>query len=154
MTRNAYRPLLLALALAPLSACGAIKDAVGTPQMSAVAYPAALMPVSQTIVDSHGEGPRPAGPNSLWRNGARAFFHDQRASKVGDILTVSIDISDSAKVSNSTSTTRKSDNSLGVPHLLGFESSLGKILPRAFDPSNALSTTSANTSDGAGSVNR
>ena len=146
--------LLLAAPALVLAGCSSISEAVTTPRMTSMAYPAALTPTRQEVLEARDDGPRPASANSLWRNGARAFFHDQRASKVGDILTVSIDISDSAKVSNSSSTTRKSDNSLGVPHVLGFESSLGKILPKAFDPTNAISTSSENTSNGTGTVNR
>ena len=86
-------------------------------------------------------GPRadaqPASANSLWRTGARAFFNDQRAGKVGDILTVQIDIDDSAKTTNSTASSRTAGLTAGVPHLLGLESSLGKILPGGFDPANA-----------------
>ena len=47
-------------------------------------------------------------PNSLWAAGARSFFKDQRATKIGDIVTVLIDISDKAEVSNKTSRSRKS----------------------------------------------
>jgi flagellar L-ring protein FlgH len=43
---------------------------------------------------------------------------------------------------------------MGVPHFLGLETSLGKVLPGAFDPSAMVETSSANNNAGAGSVNR
>ncbi len=149
------RRLTLALpCLAALAGCGTIKEAVNGPSMSPIAYPAALVPVRQQVLDARDDGPRPASANSLWRNGARAFFHDQRASRVGDILTVLISINDNATVSNQTATDRKSASSLGVPHLFGLESTIGKLLPKAFDPTTAISTNSDINSTGQGSVNR
>ena len=118
--------------------------------------PAALVPREQQIMAVNGRdaSPGPASANSLWRVGARAFFADQRAARVGDILTVLIEIDDSAKTNNTTSAGRTSTMNAGVPHLLGLESSLGKILPGGYDPANALSTNSKTTSTGAGSVDR
>ena len=142
------------LAFLPLAACGTVGETVGTPKMNAMAYPAPLVPAQQQVLVSSEDAPHPNLANSLWRNGARAFFHDQRASKVGDILTVNIDINDTAKVQNETVANRKTGSSLGVPHLLGLESSLGHILPGGYDPNNAISTNSSLTSDGQGSVNR
>ena len=96
---------------------------------------------------------RPA-PIPLWRVGARTFFNDQRANKVGDILTVTIDIDDSAKTTNSTSTSRTSGMTSGFPHLLGLESSLGTILPGGFDPAKAIETSANSSNAGSGAVNR
>ena len=151
------RLILLAAALAPLAACSTVKEAVRGPQLSQVGYPAALMPneqVVQPMASARLPGPQSASANSLWRTGARAFFNDQRASRVGDILTVQIDIDDSAKTTNATSSSRTSGLKAGVPHLLGLESSLGKILPSGFDPANALETNSTSSNAGAGQVNR
>ena len=54
--------------------------------------------------------PRPefalAAPNSLWRPGARAFFKDQRAAQVGDVVTVVVSIGDNAVLNNGTTATR------------------------------------------------
>jgi len=145
--------LILALAiLAPLGACTTVKEAVHGPELAPVGYPAALVPMDPHIIAR--DAPQPASANSLWRVGARTFFHDQRASKVGDILTVMINIDDSAKTSNETSVGRTSGITAGIPHVLGLETSLGKILPGAYDPANAFSTNTKTTQDGSGQVNR
>ena len=44
--------------------------------------------------------------NSLWRNGSRAFFKDQRAHQIGDILTVTVNFTDKANIANETQRSR------------------------------------------------
>jgi flagellar L-ring protein precursor FlgH len=145
------RPALAALLLlAPLAACSTVKEAVKGPELAPVGYPAQLAPMTQQYVAS----PQPASANSLWRTGARTFFNDQRASKVGDIVTVNIDIDDSANTKNQTSSSRTSNSNLGVPNFLGLESSQGNVLPGGFEPSNMINTKSGTSYAGAGSVNR
>ena len=79
---------------------------------------------------------KPASANSLWRTGARAFFNDQRAGRVGDILTVQIDIDDSAKTNNASNSSRTSGSTLGVPHFFGLrEHAWGKSCRANFDAS-------------------
>ena len=147
------RPVLAAalLLLAPLAACSTVKEAVRGPELAPVGYPAQLAPMEQKIVVNDSQ---PASANSLWRTGARTFFHDQRAKQIGDILTVEISIDDSAKTTNTSTSSRTAGMKAGIPHLLGLESSLGKILPGGYDPANALSTNSTTSNAGAGAVNR
>ena len=45
--------------------------------------------------------------NSLWRNGSRSFFKDQRAHQIGDLLTVTVNITDQANFANETQRSRK-----------------------------------------------
>jgi flagellar L-ring protein precursor FlgH len=148
------RPLaakLVALAvLAPLAACSTVAEAVKGPDLAPVGYPASLAPINQPMVSSREPSPQPASANSLWRTGARAFFNDQRASRIGDILTVNIDIDDSAKTNNATSSSRTAGVNAGVPHFLGLESTLGKILPGAYDAENMIETKSATNNAGTG----
>jgi len=148
--------LVAPLLLMPLAACGSLSNAVKTPKLSSIALPAKVAPSepSAGAATAMSETPRPTSANSLWRNGARAFFHDQRASRVGDILTINININDSAQLSNETKVNRQASASLGIPNFFGLETTLGRLLPKAFNPSSAISTNSNNQSDGLGSVNR
>ena len=144
----------LALSAAGLGACSTVSEAVHGPGMSPVGYPAPLVAQAQAMQAQPVTYTQPAGANSLWRAGARAFFVDQRASRVGDILTVQINIDDNANTQNKTASSRTSAATAGVPHLLGLESSLGKILPGGFDPANMVETGSNSTNAGSGSVQR
>src|SRR6266852_5372773 len=65
--------------------------------------------------------PQPAtyNPNSLWRNGSRAFFKDQRAHQVGDILTVTVNITDKANIANETQRSRTNKEDSGVEDFFG-----------------------------------
>lgn len=143
--------LICASALS-LGACSTAMEAVRGPDLTPAVYPAAL--VGGNLVIRPEELPTPQSSNSLWRAGARAFFKDQRASRVGDILTIQIDIDDSAQTSNSSTSSRTSSTGVGFPALLGFESSLSKVFPSTFDPANAIETNSDTTNAGAGAINR
>jgi flagellar L-ring protein FlgH len=144
-----------ALLLPTLAACSSVNEAVNGPKMGPMTYPAALVGQSQPVFESAREPPpAPVTPNSLWRTGARTFFNDQRAGRVGDILTVLVTVNDSAKTSNTTNTNLTSSNAIGVPNMFGLESTIGKVLPGAFDPSKVVTTNSAMASQGAGGVSR
>jgi flagellar L-ring protein precursor FlgH len=144
-----------------LAACGTVKDAVRGPKLNPISQPAltASQTASPAVIAStlaqQPSVPVPnAAANSLWRPGARAFFIDQRASRVGDILTVVINIADSAKLQNSTASSRNGGTSGGVPHFFGLETELGKILPSAYDPAKMIEQNGQTQTQGAGTLNR
>src|SRR3954449_8779557 len=57
--------------------------------------------------------------NSLWRNGSRAFFKDQRAARVGDLLTVTVNITDKANIANETQRSRTAKENSNITDFLG-----------------------------------
>ena len=73
---------------------------------------------------------------------------------MGDILTVLININDNAKTSNATNATRTSANTAGLTNFFGLESTLGRILPKSFNPASAINTSSSLGSTGTGGVTR
>ncbi len=95
---------------------------------------------------------------SLWNPGTKGFFADQRATTVGDLLTVNIEINDEANFSNASNTSRSGSSTIGEPTLFGYENKLSKVLPGLSDsdvPQGDLAQLSSNTSaSGSGKIKR
>jgi flagellar L-ring protein precursor FlgH len=124
------------------------------PPLSPIENPRAqdlYQPVSLPMPDPLTDARQPA---SLWRQGSRAFFKDQRAGRVGDILTVVIEIQDEATLDNSTSRTRSADESAALDNLLGYETKIPDIFNEHADPANLVNGNSDSTSTGTGSTAR
>src|SRR5271167_881969 len=64
--------------------------------------------------------------NSLWRNGSRSFFKDQRAHQIGDLLTVTVNITDQANFANETMRSRAATEDSGITNFLGANLLAGK----------------------------
>jgi flagellar L-ring protein precursor FlgH len=121
-------------------------------------------PVAPRIESSLGNHVAPEGSDpkvedatrgaSLFRTGGGAFFRDQRASRVGDIVTIRINIADNARVDNTTTRTRNGSENAGIASLLGLESQIGKVLPGNPDPASLASTSSKSSATGAGNTSR
>jgi flagellar L-ring protein precursor FlgH len=89
-------------------------------------------------------------PNSLWKAGSRAFFKDQRAAQVGDILTVTVSFDDKAQLNNETQTQRTTNEQDTMPNIMGLES----MLPKAINPASAVNITGATNNDGKALIDR
>src|SRR3954467_11674301 len=90
--------------------------------------------------------------NSLWRNGSRAFFKDQRAARIGDILTITVNFTDKANMANESQRSRTSKEDSGITDFAGSKLLTGnaaKVLP-----GKLLTADSAASYDGKGSVVR
>lgn len=160
-TKNVFKLALLTSSLSislMLGGCGNAIDRISRigqePPMKDIENPTAqanYKPVSLPMPSPTSDLRQPA---SLWRQGSRAFFKDQRASRVGDILTVVIVIKDQAKLNNASSNSRDGTDSADLPNFLGYETLLHKILPNAVDPNALVKADSASSNTGTGSVNR
>ena len=137
--------------LANCSAMDRLKNIGEQPALSAIENPVAQpgykpvqMPMPKPETASYNA-------NSLWRNGSRAFFKDQRAARIGDLLTVTVNITDKANIANETQRSRTNKEDSGITDFIGSKTitQANKILP-----GRILTADSTASSDGKGSVTR
>ncbi|GGF38969.1 flagellar L-ring protein 1 [Aliidongia dinghuensis] len=152
---------LAALALAPVALAGCTTN-VGTrlselgeePAMTKITDPTKAPGYEPVTMPSPNAEQTVHQAGSLWARGARAFFKDQRAKQVGDIVTVTISINDSAKLNNETQDNRNDTNNSGITNLFGLESKLQKILPGHPATSSLINTNTTMATDGKAQINR
>lgn len=158
LTRKLIRLTQASLIVGALAGCSVITrlSEVGEgPKLSKITNPTATrdyrpvsmpMPAPRIVEDN---------PNSLWRAGARAFFKDHRAKEVGDILTVNLNLNDSASMENSTERERDDSETTDVTTLFGLEAEFSKVLPEAVNNGGTLiDFSNAHSTKGDGSIDR
>src|SRR5204863_7743294 len=137
-----------------LGGCAAI-DRLTTigqpPALSAIENPTSQPGYKPVQMPMPAAQPASYNPNSLWRNGSRAFFKDQRAHQIGDILTVKVKITDQASLENETQRSRKNAEDSGIDNFLG-KSKL-PVTAQAI-PGRIFTADSTSSSDGKGSIDR
>ncbi len=155
--------IFLAAATLALTGCGdtlrKLSQVGEQPPLSKVENPQLrpdYKPLSWPLPDPEGTSAHTA--NSLWQPGARGFFRDQRATRVGDILRVNIDIADNAKFDNTTNAGRTTSDESGVTALMGLETQLGKLVPvpgtSIADPSALIGLNGATQMNATGKIDR
>lgn len=144
--------LTLTAALAACNTTDRLANIGNPPPLTAIADPTTTagyqpvrMPMPEAIADTYQA-------NSLYRTSARGFFKDERAHRIGDILTILVTIDDSAKIANTTQSTRASSNSAGMGGIFG--AAVDNLSGGTIDPSAAIEFDSGMSNRGNGSVNR
>jgi len=121
------------------------------PKLSAIENPTASAGYKPVQMPMPVPQPAIYQPNSLWRTGSRAFFKDQRAHQVGDILTVKVKFNDKATLENETQRSRKNNEDSGIDNFFGKP----KVpIMNAAVPTRIFTGDSNSSSDGKGSVDR
>ena len=146
------------LSTALLSACAGtlekLENVGQPPSLSPIVVPANTAAGGPVILPNPPMPLEARALNSLWRPGSRTFFRDPRAARVGDIITVSIDIGDQAKIAKTTTRTTTAAENANASNLLGLESKLKGILPDAVDPSSLVKLGSDSSNTGTDTVDR
>ncbi|APX90986.1 flagellar basal body L-ring protein [Brevirhabdus pacifica] len=157
------RLLLATTLLAGLAACGTGNPFDRDPQISGMEMSPETMPEAASVRVPMPP-PEPtrvkyrAEAASLWERGSGGFFGDQRASKVGDILTIDVAINDGAKLRNATERSRGGGSTLAFPKLFGYGTQIDKILPGVgpddLPQGDLVDLSSSTQASGSGSINR
>ncbi len=148
------RPIFALLLAVSLTGCGKMRQIGQEPDFSpAQATEEHTAMVTQGLPIALA-GATTADPASLWSRSRGSLLGDRRAMQRGDILTVVIEIDDSASISNSTDRARSGSQQMAIPSLFGLPQRANERLPDGATLDPAVQLSSSSSSSGDGSVRR
>jgi flagellar L-ring protein precursor FlgH len=125
---------LLAVSLFALMGCAKLEESRNPKVSNLVLDPSTMNEVNRISIPMPVVAPKPppkrAESASLWSSDTASFFTDRRATAVGDLVTVMIDINDRAQLQNKTGRSRAAQNEVNDPEVLNFDLSTksGKVV--------------------------
>lgn len=153
--KSTFKHLTLAATALSLTACASTIDKLSAagqrPPLTEVNNPQIAndyKPLSWPLPDPEVQTARTS--NSLWQQGSRAFFRDQRAARVGDILRVNVAIADQAKLDNKTDNQRDTDETI-TPSILPMPAQLDRL---GWNEGRWAAITGGSSSNSTGKIDR
>ncbi|MEN8841849.1 MAG: flagellar basal body L-ring protein FlgH [Octadecabacter sp.] len=147
--------IVVLMTLIAATACGRLGDVGSPPEFTPPqASPEAVAMLTYGITSDLAIAEPRDGTPSLWTGERGSLLGDRRAVQRGDILTVVIEIDDSASISNSTDRSRSGSESLSIPNLFGVPQRVDEELPDGASLSAAVDLNSSSSFGGDGSVRR
>lgn len=144
----------LTLASTGLLACSPLDEVGRLPEFNPVAQSHEAIAMRTPTLPKTTTQQTPLDGASLWTASRQSLLGDRRAITRGDILTVVIEIDESAEISNNTSRSRSGSENMGIDGLVGIPERINQTLPEGASLANAIGTTSSSSSNGTGSVRR
>ena len=145
---------LFLILLAATAGCERLENVGKAPAFSPIEGSDEYFAMAAAGLPQQGAGALAADRASLWSGSRTSLLGDRRAAERGDILTVVIEIDDSAEISNTTGRSRSSSERMGINSLFGIPQRINQVLPTGATMDDAINTDSDSSYQGDGSVRR
>lgn len=147
-------PKTAMLVLFALSACSSVDHLGRAPSFTELDDTTQHLALYSNPMPLVADSTEPSDAASLWTSSRSSLLGDRRAGSRGDILTVVIEIDESAEISNSTDRSRKGKEDVAIEGFFGLPQVLDENLPEGATMADAVRTKSSSSYDGEGSVSR
>lgn len=117
--------------------------------ISAPVQPYVAVPEKPVVMSREG-----ATATSLWSNGPTSLFGDRRASELGDIVTVVIELDEEAEFNNSVTANRTNEENFSVGALFGLPEWANGVLPEGATLTPGVDLQRERASSGDGAISR
>ncbi len=152
---DSFRTCVILIAtLLSLSACSRLAQVGRAPELTSPAAGNEVFAMNVGAIPDGGDLPDRAVGASLWTAGRASLLGDRRAGSRGDILTVVIEIDDSAEFQNSSDRERTGSETMGIPNLFGLPQRADGLLSGGGSLADAVEFDSTSRSSGDGSIRR